>query len=289
MFAAELDVSKVYRLSDKSLLHTHAIMWPHCTSLVDSQYPEIFTDEQKSKIQKVLGYSFLNPDNIIPKAPTKYIEIYYNEEIEEIEATTDMSVEYLMDDKEWYQLSLELDPIEDIRKRMLNLFERIGPNQIRVQKFKFDAAGNTIAMAHTPQHITKTLQGSKLYKFVDLIGKQKHQCWFEHSKSSRDIIIHTRRDYTNRKYALPANAETKEITSLSWVKKKKPKSEIREKWIDLIEQTYEMISSDDATWIRTLIDHADQEIDFTFVFSAAGALKDVLIYKREAKNFQSFR
>ena len=58
MFAAELDVSKVYRLSDKSLLHNHAVMWPHCTSLVDDQYPNIFTDAQTDKIQKVLNFKF---------------------------------------------------------------------------------------------------------------------------------------------------------------------------------------------------------------------------------------
>ena len=50
-----------------------------------------------------------------------------------------------------------------------------------------------------------------------------------------------------------------------------------------------MISADDAAWIRTLIDHDDQEIDFSFVFNLAGALDDVLIYKREAKMFKSFR
>jgi regulation of enolase protein 1 (concanavalin A-like superfamily) len=50
-----------------------------------------------------------------------------------------------------------------------------------------------------------------------------------------------------------------------------------------------MISADDAAWIRTLIDHDDQEIDFSFVFNLAGGLEDVLIYKREARNFNSFR
>ncbi len=62
-----------------------------------------------------------------------------NEEIEKVKINTDMSVEFLMTDKEWYQLKYELDPIEDIRERMLNLFERIGPNQIRIGKFKLDA------------------------------------------------------------------------------------------------------------------------------------------------------
>ena len=78
MFAAELDVSKVYRLSDKSLLHTHAVMWPQCTSLVDSQYPEIFTDAQIDKLQKVLGFTFIDPDYFVPKSTTKFVEIYYN-------------------------------------------------------------------------------------------------------------------------------------------------------------------------------------------------------------------
>ena len=289
MFAAELDVSKVYRLSDKALLHTHARMWPQCTSLVDEQYPNIFTDTQIDKIQRVLGFTFIDPDYFVPKSTTKYVEIYYNEEIEEIEVTTDMSVEYLMNAKEWYALSLELDPIENIREKMLNLFERIGPNQIRVGKFKFDADGNTIAMAHTPQRITKILQGSSLYAFIERISHQQHKVWFEHSKLNDNIIVHTRRDYTNRIYAFPANAAEKQVASLQWRKKKKPKSEIRENWIDRIEQVYEMISAEDATWIRTLIDHTDQEIDFSFVFNAAGALQDVLIYKREAKNFQSFR
>ena len=113
--------------------------------------------------------------------------------------------------------------------------------------------------------------------------------WFEHSKLNDNIVVHTRRDYTNRIYAFPANAAEKQIASLQWRKKKRPKSQIRENWIDRIEQVYEMISADDAAWIRTLIDHTDQEIDFSFVFNAAGALDDVLIYKREAKNFKSFR
>ena len=289
MFAAELDVSKVYRLSDKSLLHTHARMWPQCTSLVDDQYPNIFTDAQIDKIQKVLGFTFVDPDYFVPTNTTKYIEIYYNEEIEQIEVTTDMSVEFLMPEAEWYQFSLELDPIEDIRERVLNLFQRIGPNQVNIGKFKFDADGNTISMSHTPHHITKTLQGSRLYQFVEKISHQQHKVFFEQFKEDRNIVVHTRRDYTNRIYAFPANAEEKQITSLNWRKKKKPKSDIRENWIDRIEQVYEMISADDAAWIRTLIDHDDQEIDFSFVFNLAGALEDVLIYKREAKMFKSFR
>lgn len=289
MFAAELDVSKVYRLSDKSLLHTHAVMWPQCTSLVDSQYPEIFTDAQIDKLQKVLGFTFIDPDFFIPRYTTKYVEIYYNEEIEQIEATTDMSLEYLMHKKEWYQLCLELDPIEGIREKILNLFERIGPNQVRIGKFKFDAEGNTISMSHTPQRITNVLQGSKLYGFIERISQQQHKLWLEHSKLNSNIVVHTRRDYTNRIYAFPANAAEKQIASLQWRKKKKPKSDIRENWIDRIEQVYEMISAEDAAWIRTLIDHTDQEIDFSFVFTDTGALEDVLIYKREAKNFQSFR
>ena len=289
MFAAELDVSKVYRLSDKSLMHTHARMWPQCTSLVDDQYPNIFTDAQIDKIQKVLGFTFVGPDYYVPTNTTKYIEIYYNEEIEQVDVTTDMSVEYLMDDVEWNALSLELDPIEDIRDRMLNLFQRIGPNQIRIRKFQFDADGNTIGMSHTPQRITNTLQGSKLYQFIERISHQQHKVWFDQHKADRDIVVHTRRDYINRIYAFPANAAEKQIASLDWRKKKRPKSQIRENWIDRIEQVYEMISAEDAAWIRTLIDHTDQEIDFSFVFNAAGALQDVLIYKREAKNFNSFR
>jgi len=289
MFAAELDVSKVYRLSDKSLLHTHARMWPQCTSLVDDQYPNIFTDAQIDKIQKVLGFTFVGPDYYVPSNTTKYIEIYYNEEIEQVDVTTDMSVEYLMNDVEWNALSLELDPIEDIRDRMLTLFQRIGPNQIRIRKFQFDADGNTIGMSHTPQRITNILQGSKLYQFIERISHQQHKVWFDQHKADRNIVVHTRRDYTNRIYAFPANAAEKQIASLDWRKKKRPKSVIRENWIDRIEQVYEMISAEDAAWIRTLIDHTDQEIDFSFVFNVAGALEDVLIYKREAKNFNSFR
>lgn len=289
MFAAELDVSKVYRLSDKSLLHTHARMWPQCTSLVDDQYPNIFTDAQTDKIQKVLGFTFIDPDYFVPRYTTKFIDIYHNEEIEEIEVTTDMSVEYLMNEKEWYQLSLELDPIEGIRDKMLNLFERIGPSHLRVEGFKFDADGNTIGMTHNPHLITKTLQNSDLYDFIALVGQQEHRVWFEHSKLNSNIVVHTRRDYANRLYALPANAAERQIASLNWRKKRQPKSVVRDKWIDSIENVYELISADDAAWIRTLIDHDDQEIDFSFVFNAAGALDDVLIYKREAKNFQSFR
>lgn len=289
MFAAELDVSKVYRMSDKSLLHTHARMWPQCTSLMDDQYPEIFTDAQIDKIQKVLGFAFISPDYFVPSNTTKYIEIYYNEEIEKIDVTTDMSVEYLMDDVEWSALSLELDPIEDIRDRVLNLFQRIGPNQVRVKSFQFDADGNTIGMSHTPQRITNTLQGSKLYQFIERISQQQHEVWFDQHKADRNIVVHTRYDYTNRIYSFPANAAKDQIASLNWRKRKLPKSDIRENWIYRIEQVYEMIGAEDAAWIRTLIDHDDQEIDFSFVFNLTGGLEDVLIYKREAKNFQSFR
>jgi len=289
MFAAELDVSKIYRLSDKSLLYTNAVMWPQCTSLVDSKYPEIFTNEQIDKLQKVLGFTFIDQEIIIPQSISRYVGIYYNEEIEQIDVTTDLSLEYLMDDKEWYQLSLELDPIEDLRAKVLNLFERIGPNVIKIVKFKFDADGNTISMSHNAAGITKTLQDSKLYKFTEKILQNNYNIWFEQNKSDHNIIVHTRRDYTSRVFSLPVNPTNKGIVSLSWQKKKNSKSEIREKWINLIEQVYEMISADDAAWIRTLIDHTDQEIDFSFVFSDTGALEDVLVYKREAKNFKSFR
>ena len=78
--------------------------------------------------------------------------------LSKIEVTTDMSVEYLMNDKEWYALSLELDPIEDIRGEDVEPFREDWTNQIRIRKFKFDADGNTISMTHTPsvsQRLTK--------------------------------------------------------------------------------------------------------------------------------------
>ena len=288
MFAEEYDVSKVYSLTRRELLHTHERMWAVCTSVVSNSYENIFTPEATAKAQDILNFEFLDSGKNYSASKTKFIEIYYNDSIEKIYVNTEMNMFHLLEKKEWYNILTSLDANADFREVVSNTFADINPTQINVEGFIIDGDGNTIGMQTNPQRIRNT--ESLLGKTMERLVTQSQTVFIDWMKDGT-IIVHTRRDYNSRYYKMPRDPNQTVLDIKRWEYKKTefPKRKLVEDYTQRINENYELITDDDREWMLSLLDHPEQEIDFSYVFTADGDLIDVLVFKREASRFESWR
>ena len=288
MFSEEYDVSKVYSLSRRELLHTHARMWAVCTSLVSDSYEDIFTPEATAKAQDVLQFEFLDSGRNDSASKTKFIQIYYNDSIEKIHVTTGMNMIHLYEENEWNNIVDILDPNLDIKEVVRNTFADIHPTGIVVEGFILDGDGNTIGMQTNPQRIRNT--ESLLGKTIERLITQPQVVFIDWMKDGT-IIVHTRKDYNGRHYTMPRDPRQTVMNLRRWEYKKTdyPKRKIVEDYTQRIVENYELVTDEDRSWMLSLLDHPEQEIDFSYMFTAEGDLTDVLVYKREASRFESWR
>jgi len=288
MFSEEYDVSKVYSLSRRELLHTHARMWAVCTSVVSNSYEDIFTSKATAKAQDLLNFEFLDSTKNDTRSKTKFIEIYYNDSIEKIYVTTGMNMIYLLDSSEWYNILTSFDANPNFREVVSNTFADINPTQIIVEGFILDGDGNTIGMQTNPQSIRNT--ESLLGKTIQRLVTQPHVVFIDWMKDGT-IIVHTRRDYNTRYYKMPRDPNATVLNVRRWEYKKTefPKRKMVEDYTQKVVENYELVTDEDRAWMLSILDHPEQEIDFSYVFTAEGDLTDVLVYKREASRFESWR
>ena len=289
MFSEEYDVSKVYSLSRRELLHTHARMWAVCTSVVSDSYENIFTPEATAKAQDILQFEFLDSGRSDSSSKTKFVEIYYNDSIEKIYVTTGMNMIHLYEENEWNNVLDKFDPNVNIREVVSNTFAAgINVNQIIVEGFILDGDGNTIGMQTNPQSIRNT--ESLLGKTIERLITQPQVVFIDWMKDGT-ITVHTRKDFNARHYTMPRDPNQTVMNLRRWEYKKTeyPKREVVENYTQRIVENYELVTDEDRSWMLSLLDHPEQEIDFSYVFTAEGDLTDVLVYKREASRFESWR
>lgn len=285
MFSEEVNVSKVYSLSSRELLHTHSRMWAACTEAYDG----IFTSEANTQIQKILEYRFINDSNR-ERNTTKFIDICYNDAIESIGVTFGQSTKMLYDNAEWINLLAELDLNSDIRETLDDLHAgEFG----WIQNIILDVDGNTTGfttdkMNLNPAHETTAI--GQLYKNLsNNTATSDCKMVIEHQKNTDNIIAHTSRSYALRNYSLPSsNDKERKIIDFDLQKVERDKQEYVNYWLKTA-ATFNLITDDDVVWIKSLIDHQKQEIDLSFVFDGDKTLIDVLVYKREVKEFKIWR
>lgn len=290
MFTEELDVSKVYSLASGEILNTHARMWAVCTSVASDNYDDIFTPEATLKMQNVLSFEFLSEDRIVPKSKTKFIDIWYNDEIEKIAVSTHLNLVHLIDKSEWYNISAKFDPVVDFRERLLETFMLNAANEIVCEGFIIDPNGVTTGMQSDIGDFPK-VKDTQLGRTIDQLREQTHQVLIDWYKNSTDITLNVKRDYSTRVMSFPNDPNTEYDRMLRWEfnKDRVAKRKLVEDYLTLVRDRYQLISDEQRTWILSLLDHPEQEIDLSYVFTSAGELKDVLVYKREAKRFEIWR
>lgn len=290
MFTEELDVSKVYSLTSGEMLNTHARMWAVCTSVVSDKYDDIFTPEATLKMQNVLSFEFLNKDNLVPKTIPRYIDIWYKDEIEKITVSTHLNLIHLFDKKEWYNIASRFDPVVDFRERLIETFRLNSLNEMVCQGFIIDPNGVTIGM-QSDNGLFPKVKETHLGHTIDELREQSHEVLIDWYKDSTDITINVKKDYSNRVYIFPNDPDTDYDRMMKWEYKKEEfaKRKLVEDYLTKVRDRYQLITDEQLTWILSLLDHPEQEIDLSYVFTSAGELKDVLVYKREAKRFEIWR
>jgi|13_taG_2_1085334.scaffolds.fasta_scaffold03254_4 hypothetical protein len=290
MFSEELDVSKVYRLSTKEIQYTTASMWAVCTSIASDSYDEIFTDSAKSQLIDVLNFDYISKGLEVSNSMTKYIDICYNDTIEKISATCGVLISSIVDPSEWENAVAVLDLNRDIREKIVALFDIPGPINVGISEMHMDVDGNITGLNTSPRVLDPAHKDTQLGVFMkSLADRISCKVTFEHTKGDSGLIVHTHRGYTTRPYTLPKDPTGDRILEFKHSKKKWTKIQSRDLWIDLMVSRYAMMNDEDAAWCKSLFDHDEQEIDFSFEFDGDYNLIDILVYKREAKDFVSWR
>lgn len=285
MFSEEVNVSKVYSLSNRELLYTHSKMWASCTEAYDG----IFTTEANAKIQKILEYRFIN-DSLRHRSKEKYINIYYNDAIDKISITFAQPTSILRINEEWINLLAELDINSGIRETLNDLH---GDASGFIQNIILDVNGNTTGFTTNKIELNSAHQTTALGELYENLSNNTAtsdcKMWIEHQKDSDNTIVHTSRSYSLRNYSFTSsNNKERKITVYNPTKVERNKQEYVNYWLETA-TTLNLITEDDGVWIKSLIDHQMQEIDLSFVFDADKTLIDVLVYKREVKEFKVWR
>lgn len=288
MFSEEVNVSKVYSLSSRELLYTHSKMWAICTEAYDG----VFTSEVDAKIQKVLNYQLVDrsKENNTAEEREKFIDIFYNDVLENINVTFAQPMSILRYNDEWINLLAELDINSDIKETLSDLH---GNESGLILDIVLDANGNTTGFTTSGMQLNtayETTELGELYKNMSNNPATSDAVMFiEHKKDSDNIIIHTSRNYSLKNYSFPSsNDKESRIIEFNPTLIKRDKQEYVNYWLSNATK-FNLMTEDDSIWIKSLIDHQMQEIDLSFVFDADKTLIDVLVYKREVKEFKVWR
>lgn len=293
MFAEELNVSKVYSVRNREELYTHSKMWAVCTSVYSDEYPDIFLPEVKQKLQEVLMFEFHDPDRIIPRSITKYVEIWYNDNnIEKSAVTTEIPFVYMTDKFEWNKILMELQFDDNLRERIDSIFSLNSPTDIFVDKVILDATGKTIGVSVSPTLLkSNNFIDTDLRRIYEILMKRQYPVDFDLMHEDDRIIVHSKKGYNRIVYGVPRD----DSESIFDYKKYKPAKQTYDKPLEvqfhIDDQVDEFLSCSDeeVEYLKSLIDHPQQEMDFSYIFDKDGALLDVIAYKREVNNFEVWR
>ncbi|CAF34295.1 hypothetical protein S-PM2d230 [Synechococcus phage S-PM2] len=294
MFAEELEVCKVYSIRNREELYTHSKMWAICTSVYSDEYEDIFSPEVKQKLQEVLMFEFHDVDKIIPKSLTKYVEICYKDnEIKQSSVTTEIPFVFMADGVEWHKLTSELQFDDNLRERIDHIFSLNSPTDIFCDKVIIDNNGNTIGVSISPTMLKpNSFIDTDLRRIYETASNLKQFVDFDLMHNDDDIVIHTKQPFNLIVYGVPRDESD---SSLLGYKKFKPTKQTYEKSLEVQfhiedqENLFIACTGDDVEYLKSLITHPSQEIDFSYIFYKDGNLKDVLAYKREVKNFEVWR
>ena len=290
MFTQEYNVSTVYRLSTREQEFVHSKIWAACTCAMDDRYPDIFTPEAKQKVQDILTFDYVSPYRQTSKGQVKYIDIWYADTIKEIEVTTDIELASLTYANEMLNAVAVLDINDDIKEKFVDLHDVDVPTQSKIWSVTIDGNGTTTGVTTTAKDLDPRWIDTELGQFIDKLKKDaSRDAEFFHRKGQNGVIIRPWCPYSSRAYVFPALTGTEKMTSFDWKKRTPSTAETRNRWIDVVTDVYQMITADDAEWIRSLIDHEDQQIDFSFIFDDDKNLVDVYVYKREVCEFKVAR
>jgi len=293
MFTEEFNVSKVYRLSTRSLMHTHSSMWANCTCATSDEYPDIFTAAAKQKVKDILEYDYASPYVECSLSLERSVGICYNDSIESIEVTSDIELAALKEPAEMLKAVSTLDIIDDIKEKFVDWHDQDRPASAKIFSVIIDSDGMTTGLVTTPRPHDPKWDDTPFGQFINEFKKfwSHNEVFVKHTKGDTGVSLRVLHKYDVRYYSFPGltTIDTKKLTGMNWKKKEKTITERRNIYIDVVKDKWKMISEDDATWIRSLIDHEDQEIDFEFEFNGDKTLRDVLVYKREVKDFKVSR
>lgn len=292
MFSEELDVSRVFSVKTKEELFTHEKMWAVCTAIVSGDYEDFFDTKLKGSLQKTLLFDFIDPDKVVPESTTKYIEIWHKDgNIKRASSTTEIPYVYLGKPQEFSQLKVELGFRDNIIARLEEMFFLISPTDVFIDKVYFNSDGSYAGISVSPTIIKDTfLSGSPLRNLLTKLDEKKQK--YDFDLTDDKIIVKPIKYYGNYNYAFPIDVREEralDYKKLSYTKKKVIKEQVVNRYVEIIRDDYELFDDYQAQFVSMLFDHENQELDINVHFNLDGSLDDVLVYKREAKDFKVWR
>jgi len=263
-------------------------MWACCTCAVSDEYPDIFTAEAKQKVKDILEYDYASPFQQCSLSMDRWIRLCYNDSIEEIEVTSDIELGALKDPAEMLKAVSTLDINGDIKEKFVEWHDLDYPALSTISSIIIDNQGATVGLVTTARKSDPKWDDTPFGQFVSGLDRGgKKSVFFKHRKGDSGVSIQINHNYHARRIVFDGTPD--KLCSFNWKKKEVSMQEKRDSYINWIKDSWHLITDDDAAWIHSLIDHDGQEIDFEFEFNGDKTLRDVLVYKREVKDFKVSR
>lgn len=294
MFSPEYYESKVYSLNRREQISSFSAMWAYCTSIVDSDYPEVFPEAVQNKLGKALSFNFIRQQLLAPQTAERFVYAWHNDgEVIRAGITTDIAYVYLENYLEKERAEVEIGLPASTFERINGMFNMSSPSDILIDQIYYDVDGNYAGLSVNPTKVSDTfLVGTPLRNLIDLMDEDETTS-YDFDLLDDKIVLRPRKNYNLFQYKLPADVRGEERV-LDYGKFKPVKVKIDKRltvgyYIDKIRDAWEVFSDQDVQYVTGLIDHPEQEINIELIYNMDGTLDDIWVYKVEVRDFKVWR
>lgn len=292
-FQEEINTCQLYSLKDQEYLCTYERMWAACTSVVDAKYTSPFTEEMKEKLREMLSYD----DALLQLSDSaefaRYFEVWHKDNVVE-KASINTAFPWTYTKK---KNSMPAKLAYGITRQMLETCEDMfvwwSPTDVWFDKIYIDANLNSIGLSVSPTDLDPTYLPDSDYARINTALRKKPHIKLDYDiyTDREEIVLTSRVDYHNFSFQVRRNNAVDAITDIgAWkyvgVETNTPRD--RSMQMGMLREL-DVITDDEVTWILSICDHEEQEVDLDYVFNKDGSLKDIIVLKRDARDFQIWR
>lgn len=293
-FQEEIDTCKLYSMNTGEYLCTYERMWAACTSIVDAKYSSPFTDDMKSKLTEYLLYNDeeLGLDESATLA--RYAEVWHKDNVVEKAAiTTEIPFTYLSDGRNYFKTKNALALVDETMQVCTSMFLWDSPTDVYFDKIYCDQNCNTIGLSVSPTALNPEYLADTHYSRINAQLRKKSFIYLDYDIYSdrEEIVLTTRVRWHPQQYEMERNLNVDAITEMGdfkFAQKDHINDRHRSMMLNVI-RSLDIITDEQEEWLLNLFDHDEQEFDLDYVFNKDGSLKDIIVLKREARDFKIWR
>ena len=292
-FQEEINTCQLYSLKTQEYLCTYEQMWAACTSVVDDKYTSPFPEEMRERLREMLAYDDEHMNLERSADYGRFIEVWHKDNVvEKASVNTKLSWMYTKSKK-----SMPAKVTYGVTRDMLEECEKMflwwSPTDVWFDKIYIDSDLKTIGLSISPTDLDPEYHPNTDYSRINAaLRKHPHiKIDYDLYTDRDEIVLTSRTGYHNFSFNFKKNNNMNAIMDMaSWnyvgVDANTPRDRSRE--MGTI-RDLDIITDDELLWILSLCDHEEQEVDLDYVFNKDGSLKDIIVLKRDARDFQIWR